>query len=143
MRFTMMFRTVVDIPQGALRLVSNTRMKYSASCERAVCAVFHVSILCKRLRFHSEGVTSFGAKLLTSKTARFVPNAVWLGCYISITWLKHPTHTSATKHHHCFSLLMTFRCIMTVWYRIVPRKRTITNQSPPTDGGQTAQLHRA
>ena len=55
---------------------------------------------------------------LTGQTARFVPNAVWPGCYILMTWLKHsdpkqrlavfghvdllklkhPTQTSATKH---------------------------------------------
>ena len=29
---------------GALRLISNTRMKYSANCERAVCAVFQVGV---------------------------------------------------------------------------------------------------
>ena len=62
---------------------------------------------------------SFGAKLLIGKTACFVPDAVRRGCYIEMTWLKHcpskqrlavfghvrpvklkhPTHTSATKHH--------------------------------------------
>ena len=110
--FTTMFSTTVYIPFKT--------MKHSASCERAVCAVFQVSVWGFTPKSHlAWSVCIIWHENFERKTARFVPNVVWPGCDIPMTWLKHccskqrlavfghvrwvklknPTHTSATKHH--------------------------------------------